>query len=76
MRCKTSLLAFVFVCSVGTLALRLGFGTVPWWQVAVNAVLSTLCAGGALWVAGRAFRIGMLRYGQKLRLSEILGRKA
>jgi ABC-2 type transport system permease protein len=63
------------VTSVGTLALRLGFGTVPGWQIAANAALSTVCAIGALWVAGRAFRIGMLRYGQKLRWGEILGRK-
>ncbi len=64
------------VTSVGTLALRLGFGTVPLWQIAASAALSTVCAVGALWVAGRAFRIGMLRYGQRLRWSELLSKKA
>jgi ABC-2 type transport system permease protein len=69
------ILSLLPVTSVGTLALRLGFGTVPGWQIAVSAVLSTVCAAGALWVAGRAFRIGMLRYGQRLRWKELLSRQ-
>jgi ABC-2 type transport system permease protein len=69
------ILSLLPVTSVGTLALRLGFGTVPGWQIAVSAVLSTVCAAAALWVAGRAFRIGMLRYGQRLRWKELLSRK-
>jgi hypothetical protein len=34
--------------------------------------LLVLCAGGAVWVAGRAFRLGMLRYGQRLDWRELL----
>jgi hypothetical protein len=30
-------------------------------------VVQTLCAGGSIWLAGRAFRLGMLQYGRRLR---------
>ena len=45
---------------------------VPTWQIAVSAGLATLFAVGSLYVAGRAFRLGMLRYGLRLSLREIL----
>jgi len=55
-----------------TISLRNLFTAVPLWQVAVSAAIQTLCAVGALWLAGRAFRLGMLRYGQRLRWRELL----
>ena len=58
--------------SVTTLGLRLMVAPVPTWQIAVSAGLATLFAVGALYVAGRAFRLGMLRYGQRLSLREVL----
>lgn len=54
-----------------TLALRIGFATIPVWQLALNITALALYALGALWLSGRAFRIGMLRYGQRVRLSEL-----
>jgi ABC-2 type transport system permease protein len=53
------------------LTLRAGFTVVPAWQVALGAGLLCLSALGALWLAGRAFRLGMLRYGQKVAWREI-----
>jgi ABC-2 type transport system permease protein len=52
--------------SVATFSLRLGFAPVPAWQIATSAALISLTALGAVWIAGRAFRLGMLRYGQRL----------
>ena len=52
--------------SVATFSLRLGFAPVPAWQIATSAALMSLSALGAVWIAGRAFRLGMLRYGQRL----------
>jgi ABC-2 type transport system permease protein len=52
--------------SVSAFSLRLGFAPVPTWQIATSAALMTLSALGAVWIAGRAFRLGMLRYGQRL----------
>jgi ABC-2 type transport system permease protein len=55
-----------------TISLRNIFAVVPAWQVAAGAAVQTVCAVGALWLAGRAFRFGMLRYGQRLRWRELL----
>jgi ABC-2 type transport system permease protein len=60
--------------SLMTLGARLLFYVVPLWQIIVAVVVQTLSAAGALWLASRAFRLGMLRYGQRLRLGEILAR--
>jgi ABC-2 type transport system permease protein len=55
-----------------TIALRIGFTTIPAWQVIVSVTVLVLSAIGAVWLAGRAFRLGMLRYGQRLHWKEIL----
>jgi ABC-2 type transport system permease protein len=49
-----------------TLAIRNMFFSVPGWQVAISVVVQTLSALGAIWLASRAFRLGMLRYGKRL----------
>ncbi|MFQ5796387.1 MAG: ABC transporter permease [Candidatus Bipolaricaulia bacterium] len=54
--------------------MRTIFMTVPVWQIAASVVIQILCALGALWLAGRAFRLGMLRYGQRLIWRELFGR--
>lgn len=56
-----------------TFCLRLAFMPVPTWQVAVSASLLAVCAVGTVWLAGRAFRLGMLRYGQRVRWRELFG---
>jgi ABC-2 type transport system permease protein len=58
--------------SLMTISLRNIFAVVPAWQVAAGAAVQAVCAIGALWLAGRAFRFGMLRYGQRLRWRELL----
>ena len=55
-----------------TLAVRFSFSQVPPWQVAASVALTALCAGCSVWLAARAFRLGMLRYGQRLSLRELL----
>jgi ABC-2 type transport system permease protein len=61
--------------SVATFSMRIAFAPVPTWQVIVSVALTSLCALGALWLAGRAFRLGMLRYGQRLTIPELFGRR-
>lgn len=58
-----SILPFTSLMTVG---MRNIFGTVPMWQIAASVCVQTLCAFGAVWLAGRAFRLGMLRYGKRL----------
>lgn len=50
------------------------FSTVPLWQVVAGVLITSLCAAGAVWLAGRAFRLGMLRYGQRVNWRELLSR--
>lgn len=67
-------LSLLPLTSVLTFGLRNMLAVVPAWQLLASVGIQTICAIGALWVAGRAFRLGMLRYGQRLRLGEILRR--
>jgi ABC-2 type transport system permease protein len=52
------------------------FSTVPMWQVTASVGILTLSALGAMWMAGRAFRLGMLRYGKRVTLKELLPRRS
>jgi ABC-2 type transport system permease protein len=54
-----------------SLPMRVAFSSVPTWQIGITIALLILFAIAALWFAGRAFRLGMLRYGKKLSLKEI-----
>jgi ABC-2 type transport system permease protein len=54
-----------------TIIIRLSFTTIPIWQVIASVTILVLSAIGAVWLAGRAFRLGMLRYGQRLHLKEV-----
>jgi ABC-2 type transport system permease protein len=67
-------LSFLPFTALTTITVRNIFGVVPSWQVAVSVAIQTVSAVGALWLASRAFRLGMLRYGQRLNLREVLGR--
>jgi ABC-2 type transport system permease protein len=58
-----------------TLSIRVAFSAVPLWQIGASATVMVFCAWGAVWLAGRAFRLGMLRYGQNLNLGDFLDRR-
>jgi ABC-2 type transport system permease protein len=66
-----SVLPFTSLMTVG---MRNLFTIVPAWQVAISVIIQTLSALGAIWLASRAFRIGMLRYGQQLTFRNLLRR--
>jgi ABC-2 type transport system permease protein len=60
--------------SLTTFCLRLAFSTWPTWQLVASLVILTLCAVGSMWLAARAFRLGMLRYGKRLDWREVFQR--
>jgi ABC-2 type transport system permease protein len=64
-------LSFFPLTAPMSIALRIGFTTIPAWQVIVSVAILVLSAIVSVWLAGRAFRLGMLRYGQRLRWKEI-----
>ena len=55
-----------------TITLRNIFASVPLWQVATAVALQVVYAIVALWLASRAFRLGMLQYGQRLNWRKLL----
>jgi len=58
-----------------TLIMRMGFTVVPAWQIAINIAILVIFAILAIWFAGKAFRMGMLRYGKKLSIKDVLGKQ-
>jgi ABC-2 type transport system permease protein len=68
-------LSFIPFTAPLTIIIRSGFTVIPWWQIALSVALLVLCAAGSLWLAGRAFRLGMLHYGQRLPFRELFHRQ-
>jgi ABC-2 type transport system permease protein len=66
-----SLLPFT---SVVTMGLRNLFMVIPVSQLMLSFLVQAIVAGASVWLAGRAFRQGMLRYGKRIRLREVLPR--
>ena len=64
-------LSFFPLTALSTFSLRIVLTPVPIWQVVLSVVIQTLFAIGAIWLAARAFRLGMLQYGQRLRWREL-----
>lgn len=58
-----------------SLFIRNGVTLLPDWQIAISAAIQVTAAIGSLWLAGRAFWLGMLRYGKRLRWREVFGGK-
>jgi len=67
-------LSFFPLTSPVTLTLRAAFTPIPAWQLALNIAVLVVCAIGSIWLAARAFRLGMLSYGKKITLRELFGR--
>jgi len=57
-----------------TMLMRDGLTILPVWQIALTASIQVISAVGAIWLAGRAFRLGMLRYGKRLKWREVFAR--
>ncbi len=66
------ILSFIPITAPITLAIRAGFAQIPTWQLLLSLSLLLLFAILAVWFAGRAFRLGMLRYGQRVPWREFL----
>ena len=65
-------LSFFPTTSFITITLRWGMATVPFWQLAISWMILVVSATLSVWGAARLFRLGMLRYGQRLKLNQIL----
>ncbi|MEN8241222.1 MAG: ABC transporter permease [Chloroflexota bacterium] len=54
--------------------LRAAFSVVPLWQSITCIAVLSVSAVFSIWLAARAYEMGMLRYGKRLRLTELLAR--
>jgi len=65
------ILSFLPFTSLMTISVRNMFFFVPYWQIGLSVFVQFIFAIIAIWTAGKAFRLGMLQYGQKLNFKEI-----
>jgi ABC-2 type transport system permease protein len=65
-------LTFIPITAPFTTALRLMTIQIPWWQVISSFIILTATAWLCIWLAQQAFTLGMLRYGQKLKMKDLL----
>ena len=54
-----------------TVLLRMAFTSLPVWQLTLNILILVIFAAASVWLAGRAFRMGMLEYGKKLSFKDL-----
>jgi ABC-2 type transport system permease protein len=59
-------------CTPIVMSLRMAAMAVPAWQLALSLVLMVLSIYGMVWVATRIYRVGILMYGKRPTLPEIL----
>jgi ABC-2 type transport system permease protein len=71
----TVLTFFPFTAPI-TILMRMALTVVTQWQLILAFGILLLSAFLAIWFAGKAFRMGMLRYGKKLSLKEIFKKEA
>ncbi|HET7636936.1 MAG TPA: ABC transporter permease [Candidatus Limnocylindria bacterium] len=64
--------SYVPFASPYLVAIRAAFGTLAPWEVPVIAVLVLVTIVGAIWVAARIYSAGVLLYGQRLGIREVL----
>jgi ABC-2 type transport system permease protein len=55
-----------------TMLPRMGMAEVPLWQVGLSIILLALTIWGALWFSSRLYRVGILMYGKRATLPEIV----
>ena len=67
----SQVLTFFPLTAALSLLLRMAFSTVPTWQIYVSSGILIISALGALWLAGRVFRMGMLQYGKRMGWKDI-----
>ena len=51
---------------------RMGMAVVPFWQIALSIILLVLTIWAMLWFSSRLYRVGILMYGKRATLPEIV----
>jgi ABC-2 type transport system permease protein len=59
-------------CAPLLMNFRISIAMPEWWEIALSMVLVVLTIAGVLWLSARIYRVGILMYGKKPNLPEIL----
>lgn len=51
---------------------RLGVGTVAWWEIVLTIALLLVAISACTWFAARLYRLGVLMYGQRPGLGQLV----
>jgi len=65
-------LTFIPFTAPMTILLRMGFGNVPIWQLVISLAILILSSFFVIWASARVFRWGLLLYGKRIGIREIL----
>lgn len=65
-------LTFIPFTAPMTILLRMGFSSVPLWQLAISFVILVLTSLFVIWASARVFRWGLLLYGKRISIREVL----
>jgi ABC-2 type transport system permease protein len=55
-----------------TMPIRILAEVPPFWQIALSLTLNAAAIAGLVWLAGRVYRVGMLMYGKRATIPEVL----
>ena len=44
----------------------------PFWQIALSIAINAAAIAGLVWVAARVYRVGMLMYGKRATIPEVI----
>jgi ABC-2 type transport system permease protein len=55
-----------------TMLVRIVSQTPPFWQIALSLVIGFATVVGLMWLAARIYRIGMLMYGKRATIPEVM----
>ena len=65
-------LSFIPFTSPITILLRMGFGSVPFWQIAVSLLILLVTTLFVIWASARVFRWGLLLYGKRIGIRQLI----
>jgi ABC-2 type transport system permease protein len=68
----TKVLSYIPFWTPMLMMVRLGAGTVAWWEIVVTIALMLLTILACTWFAARLYRYGVLMYGQRPGLGQLL----
>jgi ABC-2 type transport system permease protein len=64
-------LTFIPFTAPMTVLLRMGFGSVPFWQIAISLVILFASSVFVVWASARVFRWALLLYGKRITIREL-----